>query len=377
MTLAVDISHRLGTFQIDAAFETSGRLVALFGPSGSGKTSVINLIAGLLRPDSGSISVDGRVLTDTATATFVPRHKRRIGYVFQDARLFPHMTVGQNLRYGRWFTPAGKRYAGMERVVELLGIGHLLNRRPGLLSGGERQRVAIGRALLASPLLVLMDEPLASLDQARKAEIMPYLERLRDETKIPIVYVSHSVAEVARLATDIVVLNNGAVSASGPTSEILQRLDLLPEEERGEGGALLQMEVTAHEPDFGMTVLRSAAGEVRLAGVDIPVGAKVRVRIRARDVLIATERPQGLSALNILSGQVAGIKSGGGAVADVTIICGGQEIAARITRQSCEMLGLAIGQPVFAVIKTVSFDRAGMWRPLPGVDRQSLIVGAP
>ncbi len=245
MTLLVDVRHRLGAFELDAAFETSGRLVALFGPSGSGKTTLVNLIGGLMRPSEGKIAVDGSTLVDTAAGIFVPRHKRRIGYVFQDARLFPHMTVSQNLRYGRWFAPAGERYADFGHVVELLGIGQLLERRPSLLSGGEKQRVAIGRALLASPKLVLMDEPLASLDEARKAEIMPYIERLRDETKIPIVYVSHSVAEVARLATDIVVLAGGKVTASGSTSEILQRLDLLPEEERGEGGAVLDMEVAA------------------------------------------------------------------------------------------------------------------------------------
>ena len=216
MSLQVDIRHRLGAFSLDATFETSGRLTALFGPSGSGKTSLVNLIGGLLRPDEGRIVADGRVLVDTAARIFVPKHKRRIGYVFQDARLFPHMTVGQNLRYGRFFTPAAERYSDMDGVVELLGIGHLLDRRPGLLSGGEKQRVAIGRALLASPRLILMDEPLASLDDRRKAEIMPYIERLRDETKIPIVYVSHSVAEVARLATDIVVLDEGKVGGIGP-----------------------------------------------------------------------------------------------------------------------------------------------------------------
>ncbi len=362
MMLAVDIRHRLGAFQLDVSFEADGRLIALFGPSGSGKTTLIDLIAGLTRPVEGRIAIDGLVLTDTGTGTFVPRHKRRIGYVFQDARLFPHLTVSQNLRYGRWFAPGAKRYADMDSVVDLLGIQPLLDRRPALLSGGEKQRVAIGRALLASPKVLLMDEPLASLDSARKAEIMPFLERLRDETKIPIVYVSHSVAEVARLATDIVVLDGGKIAASGPTSEILQRPDLLPEEERGEGGAMLEMEVAAHEAEFGMTVLRSAAGDIRVAGIDMPIGGRVRVRIRARDVLISTERPNGLSALNILSGGIAGIASGAGALADITLDCAGQEIVARITRQSCSKLGLSLGQRVFAVIKTVSFDPTSMWR---------------
>jgi molybdate transport system ATP-binding protein len=295
MSLSVDIRRRLGAFSLDATFQTSGRLTALFGPSGSGKTSLVNLIGGLLRPDEGRIITDGRVLADSAARIFLPKHRRRIGYVFQDARLFPHMTVGQNLRYGRFFTPAAERYSDMEGVVQLLGIGHLLGRRPGLLSGGEKQRVAIGRALLASPRLILMDEPLASLDDRRKAEIMPYIERLRDETKIPIVYVSHSVAEVARLATDIVVLDEGKVAASGPTSEILQRLDLLPEEERGEGGAVLEMQVAGRNEAFGMSTLISPAGEIQVAGLDAETGSTVRVRIRARDVIVATERPRGIS----------------------------------------------------------------------------------
>ncbi|TIW38606.1 MAG: ATP-binding cassette domain-containing protein, partial [Mesorhizobium sp.] len=171
---------------------------------------------------------DGRVLVDTDTGAFVPMHKRRIGIVFQDARLFPHLSVAGNLRYGRWFTPASERYADIDGVVDLLGIGHLLDRRPAKLSGGEKQRV---------------DEPMASLDEARKAEILPYVERLRDETNIPIVYVSHSVAEVARLASDVVVLAHGKVAAAGPTGAIMQRLDLLPAEERGEGGAVLDTKV--------------------------------------------------------------------------------------------------------------------------------------
>ena len=360
MSLHVDIRHRLGAFSLNATFETSGRLTALFGPSGSGKTSLVNLIGGLLRPDEGRIVADGRVLADTAARIFVPRHKRRIGYVFQDARLFPHMTVRQNLRYGRFFTPASARYGDVDGVVELLGLGHLLDRRPGLLSGGEKQRVAIGRALLASPRLILMDEPLASLDDRRKAEIMPYIERLRDETKVPIVYVSHSVAEVARLATDIVVLDEGRVAAAGPTSEILQRLDLLSEEERGEGGAVLEMRVTGRNEAFDMSSLASRAGEIHVAGLDAEAGATIRVRIRARDVIVATERPRGLSALNILAGSIAGVSSGNGHFADVLIDCNGEIITARITRQSAEMLGLAAGLDVFAVIKSVTFDRASM-----------------
>jgi molybdate transport system ATP-binding protein len=363
MTLAVEVRHRLCDFTLDAAFSSAGRLTALFGPSGSGKTSLVNLIAGLARPESGRIEVDGRVLLDTAARAFVPAHRRRIGYVFQDARLFPHLTVAQNLRYGRFFTPAADRYADPGRVVELLGIGHLLDRRPRLLSGGEKQRVAIGRALIASPRLMLMDEPLASLDDARKAEILPYIERLRDETGIPIVYVSHSVAEVARLATDVVALAAGRVAASGPAADVLARLDLVPES-RGEAGALVELELVADDTRFGLSVLRSAAGDWRLPRLDAPPGTRVRARVRARDVMLATERPAGISALNVLAGTVGEITEDG-AEALVELDCGGDRLYARITRQSVETLDLRPGRPVFAVVKAVTFDRANLPGPTP------------
>jgi molybdate transport system ATP-binding protein len=322
MTLAVEVRHRLGAFALDAAFASAGRLTALFGPSGSGKTSLVNLIAGLIRPDAGRIAVDGRVLVDTATRVFVPMHRRRIGYVFQDARLFPHLTVGQNLRYGRFFTPAADRYADVGRVVDLLGLGPLLDRRPSLLSGGEKQRVAIGRALIASPRLILMDEPLASLDDARKAEIMPYVERLRDEAGIPIVYVSHSVAEVARLATDVAVLAAGRIAASGPAGDVLARLDLVPEG-RGEAGALVELELVAQDPRFALSLLRSAGGDWRLPWLDAPLGTRVRARVRARDVMLATDPPSGISALNVLLGTVREVAAGDGAEALVAVDCRG------------------------------------------------------
>ena len=365
MTFSVDIRHRLGDFALEARFESAGRLTALFGPSGSGKSTLINLIAGLVRPDKGRIVVDGRVLVDTAARVFVPMHKRRIGMVFQDARLFPHMSVAGNLRYGRWFTPSSERYAQMDAVIDLLGIGHLLDRRPAKLSGGEKQRVAIGRALLASPRLLLMDEPLASLDEARKAEILPYVERLRDETKIPIVYVSHSVAEVARLASDVVVLSQGKVAAAGPTEAIMRRLDLLPAEERGEGGAVLDTKVLRHDEAFGMTVLASQAGEIRVPKLARAVGAPVRIRIRARDVMIGVEKPAGLSALNILPGTIVSMKPGEGPEVEIGIDCHGAVVVARITEQSRQALGLKLGSQVFAVIKTVSFDRANTGAGLP------------
>jgi molybdate transport system ATP-binding protein len=357
MTLSVRIHHSQGGFLLDAAFESSGRLTALFGPSGSGKTSLINMIGGLVRPRSGRIEADGRLLVDTDAHFFVPKYRRRIGYVFQDARLFPHLSVGQNLGYGRFFTPATERYADFSGVVDLLGIGHLLPRKPASLSGGEKQRVAIGRALITSPRLILMDEPLASLDDARKAEIMPYIERLRDETKIPIVYVSHSVAEVARLASDVVVLSAGKVTASGPAADILSRFDLLPEEERAEAGAMIDLTVMGQDEVFGLTVLRSAGGEWRLPRIDAAPGAMVRARVRARDVMLAVERPVGISALNVLPGKIAAMTVGEGPDALVSLDCGGDRLAARVTRRSIDALSLVAGREVFAVVKAVTFDR--------------------
>jgi len=360
MSLFVDVSFRQGSFALDAAFETAGRLTALFGASGSGKTTLVNLIGGILTPDRGRIAADGRVLVDRAEGVFLPAHRRRIGYVFQDARLFPHLTVRQNLRYGRFFVAGRERWAEEEAVVELLGIAHLLGRRPAGLSGGEKSRVAIGRALMASPKLLLMDEPLASLDERRKNEIFPYVERLRDETGVPIVYVSHSVAEVARLATDVVVLDAGRVTAAGPAAAILERLDLLPPDERREGGALVEARCVGPDDAFGLCLFRSRGGDWRLAGGRLAPGAAVRLRVRARDVMIAVERPRGLSANNILAGRVAEVEESSGAEARVVIDCGGDRLVALVTRHSIEALGLRPGRDVFAVVKSASFDSSGI-----------------
>lgn len=211
--IKLQIRHRQGDFTLSAAFETSGGVTALFGPSGSGKTTLINSLAGLIRADEARIEVDGIIWQDSASGTFLPVHQRRIGYVFQEGRLFPHMSVAANLGYGQSFTPKSERRVRMADIVDLLGIGHVLNARPGQLSGGEKSRVAIGRALLASPRLMLMDEPLASLDQARKEEILPYLAAIRDEWTVPILYVSHARAEVERLARKVVMLDGGTVEA--------------------------------------------------------------------------------------------------------------------------------------------------------------------
>jgi molybdate transport system ATP-binding protein len=213
--LRVDIEKRLGEFTLQAAFESEGRVTGLFGASGSGKTSLVNMIAGLLVPDRGRIVIDGETVDDVDKRMHVPAHRRRIGYVFQDARLFPHLDVRQNLDYGRRMNHLDDDPAQLERITDLLDIGNLLDRRPGKLSGGERQRVALGRALLSKPRLLLLDEPLGALDEGRRAEILPYLVRLRDEARIPMVYVSHDAAEMRQLATQIVLLKRGQVSSFG------------------------------------------------------------------------------------------------------------------------------------------------------------------
>ena len=354
--LNVSITHRLGEFTLDAAFESEGGLTALFGRSGAGKTSLVNAIAGLYRPQQGRIEVDGAVLTDTAAGVFVPPHRRRVGYVFQEGRLFPHLSVRQNLLYGRWFAPKATTGGEFDQVIALLGIEHLLTRRPANLSGGEKQRVAIGRALLARPRVLVMDEPLASLDESRRAEIFPYIERLRDEMRVPIVYVSHSIPEVARLATTLVVLSDGEVAAIGPTAEIMGRLDLFPLTGRAEAGAILLTHVSGHDGRFGLTILRAAAGELRVPHLDLPVGAALRVRIRARDVMIALTPPEGLSALNVLPGTVAEITAGDGPIVQMRLDCSGEPLIARLTRRSVETMGLRSGLQVYAVIKSIAFD---------------------
>jgi molybdate transport system ATP-binding protein len=364
--LSVAITHRLGDFTLDAAFESDGGLTALFGRSGAGKTSLVNAIAGLIRPDRGHVEIDGEVLTDTATGRFVPPHRRRVGYVFQEGRLFPHLNARQNLLYGSWFASKGVGGGDFDQVIGLLGIDHLLARRPANLSGGEKQRVAIGRALLAHPRILVMDEPLASLDEGRRAEIFPYIERLRDEMRLPIVYVSHSIAEVARLATTLVVLSEGEVAAIGPTAEVMGRIDLFPLTGRAEAGAILATRVAAHDRQFGLTILNAAAGELRVPYLDLPVGASLRVRVRARDVMIALAPPQGLSALNVLPGTIAELAAGDGPIVQLRLDCAGEALVVRLTRRSVEALGLVPGLKVQAVIKSIAFDQHAFAGVMPG-----------
>jgi len=366
MTIEVDVAHRLGAFALEAHFTSEGRLTALFGQSGSGKTSLVNVIGGLIRPNRGRVVVDGTTLVDTVSGIFVPTYRRRVGYVFQEGRLFPHLTVRQNLMFGRWFRPRQERRVQLDTVLDLLGIGHLLERRPGALSGGEKQRVAIGRALLASPRLLLMDEPLAALDDERKDEILPFIERLRDEANVPIVYVSHSLAEVSRLANTIVVLRSGCVAAIGKPAEVLSQTDLVPHNAMEEAGAVIETRISEHDAQFGLTMLQSKAGLLRAPHLDLPIGTTVRVRIRARDVMIANGPPSGLSALNVFPGRVIELRKAGEALVEVGIDCSGIRLSARLTRKSVEMLGLQPGLPVYAILKSVALDQSTLGKsPLP------------
>ncbi|MDG3039962.1 molybdenum ABC transporter ATP-binding protein [Roseicyclus marinus] len=359
--LEVRLRHRFGGFTLDAGFAVPQGITVLFGRSGSGKTTIVNAVAGLLRPEAGRVAMGKTILTDVEARVWVPPHKRRIGYIFQEGRLFPHLNVRQNLRYGAWFAPKDAPREDMGRVVEMLGIGPLLDRRTGALSGGEKQRVAIGRALLSAPQLILADEPLAALDEARKAEILPYFERLRDEVTIPILYVSHSASEVARLATTVVALEAGRVIAQGRAAEVLGDPAVLPTGAR-EAGAVLTARVARHHDD-GLTELDAGGVALFLPRLPQGPGASVRVRIAAHDVILAQEAPRGLSALNILPGVVAEIRAGEGPGALVALDTQAGRVLARITRRSVAALGLEPGASVHAVLKSVAVAPADVGGP--------------
>jgi molybdate transport system ATP-binding protein len=364
MTLSVSIRHGFAGFALDVAFDVPSGLTVLSGPSGSGKTTVVNAVAGLLRPDAGRIALDGLVLTDSATRHFLPPHRRRIGYVFQEGRLFPHLTVRQNLTFGQWFAPRDAAPESLTRVVEMLGIGPLLDRRPAALSGGEKQRVAIGRALLSAPRLILADEPLAALDDARKAEILPYFERLRDEGRVPILYVTHAMSELARLATTVVALRQGRVAAIGPAAQVLGDPGASHSMGVRQAGSILTGRIVAQHDD-GLTELATSGGALFLPRIQGTIGAHLRVRIAARDVILSRARPQGLSALTILHGRVSEVRAGAGPGALVALRMGDDTILARITGRSAAMLALQPGDTCHAIVKSVAIAPQDVGAPAP------------
>lgn len=351
--LAVAATKRRGDFLLDATFDlpTPGVMV-LFGRSGCGKSTLVNIIAGLLQPDTARIALDGVVWRDTRRRIDVPAERRGVGYVFQDARLFPHLRVAGNLRYA--LTRAtGTRFIDLDAVVDLLDLGPLMDRRTHQLSGGERQRVAIGRALLTQPRLLLLDEPLAALDTARREEVLPYLETLRDRLSLPMVYVTHRFDEVLRLATHLVLLQGGAVIAQGGIAAMGLNAHLRSIIGRDEVGAIIDGRVLRADPSSGLTCVRVGRGELNLQTPGLAAGTDLRVQLLARDIILATRPPQHLSVRNSLAGTITQIDDD--ADSDlVTIDIGGTAIMARITKAATRELELATGLTVWALVKSVS-----------------------
>jgi molybdate transport system ATP-binding protein len=356
--LDIAIQKRLGDFTIDVAFTapTPG-VTALFGRSGSGKTSIVRSLAGLARPDRGQIRVGETVFFDSDKGIDVPAEQRRVGYVFQDSRLLPHIKVEDNLRYGWKRVPAGDRPIKFNTVVSLLGIGALLGRRPHTLSGGEKQRVAIGRALLSQPRLLLMDEPLASLDGERKAEVLPYLERLRDELSLAVVYVSHAHEEVERLARTLVVIEAGRVAESGPIGELSSRLDVRGVSDRADAASVIDTKVIGHDDIRRLTRLGFDGGELVVGRFEAAPGTNIRVLIPVREVILATQEPDGISVQNVLPGTVEGVNLGGQGNALVQVRVGGVRLLARVTQDTVDRLQLTPGKPVFALVKAAGIER--------------------
>ncbi len=350
----VDIEQTLGDFELRVAFRADVPVVGVFGRSGAGKTSVINAIAGVATPRGGHIRVGGVTLFESGHVD-LPPPARRVGYVFQDALLFPHMSVRANLLYGHRLRKDTARFIDLARVIDVLGLASLLARRPDTLSGGEKQRVAIGRTLLSQPRILLLDEPLASLDGQRKDEILDYIERLRDEFHIPIVYVSHSVAEIARLADAVVVLEAGRCAALGAPGEVLGRAELSTQG-RYDAGSVIETTVLRHDERDQMTTLGFAGGELTVPLLTAPVGRRVRAHIRARDVSLALVRPDAISIVNILPARVSAVREQSGGAVDVELAIGDATLVARITQRSCTQLAIHAQQPLFALVKAVSFD---------------------
>ncbi|MEA3301758.1 MAG: molybdenum ABC transporter ATP-binding protein [Pseudomonadota bacterium] len=352
MSIEIRFKIERGEFVLDVDMEIPSRgITAVFGPSGCGKTTLLRAIAGLEPCDKGYLRVGEMQWQDGAS--FVPPHKRPLGYVFQEASLFAHLNVRRNLEYGIKRVPASQRRVSLNKAIELLGIGPLLEHTAGQLSGGERQRVAIARALAVSPGILLMDEPLAALDQARKQEILPYLESLHDELDIPLIYVSHSQDEVARLADHLVLLEAGQVRATGPIGEMLTRLDL-PLAYGNDAEALIEAVVAGHDDEYDLTLLDFSGGQFTVSRHDLPVGHPVRVRVIARDVSLTLEQQSGTSILNIFPATIEEITPAGNAQVMVKLMSGDVTLLARVTRKSASILDLKPGKLVYAQAKSVA-----------------------
>ena len=354
----IDIKAGLGDFRLQTNFTVDGAITALFGPSGSGKTSLVRLIAGLETPLVGSIRISGRTLFDKSAGINLPPPRRRVGYVIQEANLFPHLTVRRNLGYSSW---AGGRKGTIELadVCDVLGIEHLLDRKPERLSGGERQRVAIGRALLSDPSILLLDEPLSALDINRKLEILPFLEQIRDEFEIPMIYISHSVDEVTRLADCLVVMDNGNVTAFGAIEEVLSALEIRGSGDGLEAGSLISGICSQFDEEMALAQILVEGQLVNLPISAMKSATPVRLRIKANDVALALTRPQATSIQNMLECQITAIEQAGPTHIEVTLKMGKQQIRSRITRKSAADLNLATGDKVIALLKAVALEGRG------------------
>ncbi|WP_374372623.1 molybdenum ABC transporter ATP-binding protein [Dongia sp.] len=359
--LAFDLRITFGDFKL-AVMESVPLqgITALFGPSGCGKSTLLRILAGLERRASGTVTFAGETWQSAAGKNALPAHRRGTGYVFQDARLLPHLDVAGNLRYAEKRSRHVPSGITLDQVVAALDLAPLLTRHATSLSGGERQRVAIGRTLLTRPRLLLMDEPLAALDFKRKAEILPYIERLPSVFGVPAIYVTHDIDEVARLADRMIVLRDGKLVASGAVEQVLERLDLPANGERYEPGVALQARIIGHDAHYHLTQLDLQGQSLSVPLLEAAIDTNLRLRIRARDVAIATERPQGISVRNVLNVRIAEIASKPDtAHADLMLDIGNAHIRARITRQSAEELRLGVGQDVFALVKSVTLDAPG------------------
>ncbi len=354
----IRLKKSLGRFHLSAEFNTAAGLTALFGPSGAGKTLLAKMLAGLITPDEGHIEIAGRTLFSSAKNINVPVHKRHIGFVFQEHRLFPHFTVRGNLTYGSGRRAGKAAPASFEKVVDILGLNALLNRKPASLSGGERQRVAIGRALLSNPKILIMDEPLSSLDDARKAEILPLIEDLKSEFNLTTLYISHSIEEITRLADSLLLLDKGEMKAVGPVGDILSRLDLIPYAGGYDAGTLIEARVTAYDPGHHMLILETeSGGKLYITGSAKEIGTTVRLRIRARDIALAKTEPKSLSILNRFKGRLVDHCSGAEGMEELLLDVG-FPLTARITRKSFEEMKLKKDSPVWALVKAVTISRS-------------------
>ena len=353
MTLQMDLSHHQGDFHLQVVADLPAGVTGVFGPSGAGKSTLLEIVAGLRRPKQARITLDGKVLCDTAAGRWMPPHRRGIGYVFQDSRLFPHLSVTDNLNFGRRHGRAPAHPSTRAEVIELLGLARLLDRSPGSLSGGERQRVAIARALLSAPRLLLLDEPCASLDLPRREELLGYLAAVCATSSVPMLYVSHSLPEIARLAHHLLLVENGQATACGPIHELLGRVDLPGLSRSDEAGTVLLVR-SVGTAEAGLCSYEHAAGVLRLPGPLVPAGQTIRLLVKARDVSLAVGEPGQLSIRNRLAATVMEVGPPHAGLCEVLLDAGGDRLLTRVTMATVGELSLQSGRRVTALIKSAS-----------------------